>query len=113
MRIILLCMAILFVVGIPARADEEDPYLSVSEAKPLRERWQDCTAAAVKRHLESSRGAEDIADLALSACKVRENALVNVLGRRLGTAAGRRIVGELRTYDRIVLIRIIERLRGK
>jgi hypothetical protein len=113
MRIILLCMAILFVVGTPARADEEDPYLSVAEAKPLRERWQDCTAAAVKRHLESSRGAAEIADLALSTCKTRENALANVLGRRLGTAAGRRIVGELRTYDRIVLIRIIERLRGK
>jgi hypothetical protein len=113
MRLVILCVAILFVVGTAARADEEDPYLSVTEAKPLRDRWQDCTAAAVKRHLESSKPAEDIADLALSSCKSRETALANVLGRRLGAAAARRIVADLRGYDRLVLTRIIERLRAR
>ena len=113
MRIIILWIVILFVAGTGARADEEDPFLTVSEAKPVREQWQECTAGAVKRHWESSRPAEAIADLALSGCKAREAALVKVLGRRLGTGAARRIVADLRNYDRLVLTRIIERLRGK
>jgi hypothetical protein len=112
MRIIVLCVAILLGVGTAARADEPDPFLSVSEAKPLRERWQDCAASAVKPHLDTSRSAEAIADMALASCKAREAALANVLRRRVGLAAARRIVAELRTYDRLVLTRIIERLRG-
>jgi hypothetical protein len=96
-----------------ASADEADPFLSMSDAKPLREQWQDCAAAAVKRRLADRRPAEAIADLALGACESREAALVRVLGRRLGMAAARRIVAELRAYDRLVLARIIERLRGK
>ena len=112
MRIIVLCIAISFVVGTGVLADEPDPFLSVEEAKPLREQWQDCAATAVKRHLDSDRSAEAIADLALGGCKKRETALANVLRRRLGLSAARRIVAELRTYDRQVLTRIIERLRG-
>jgi hypothetical protein len=113
MRIVALLILILFVASAGARADEADPFLTVSEAKPIREQWQACTAAAVKRHWESSRPAEAIADLALSGCKARETALVKVLARRLGTAAAGRIVADLRNYDRLVLARIIERLRGK
>jgi hypothetical protein len=113
MRILVLCLVIPFFVASTARADEEDPFLSVSEAMPLRQRWQDCAAQAVKRHLDSERPAEAVADLAFAACKSREAALANVLGRRLGKAAARRIVTELRNYDRLVLTRIIERLRGK
>ncbi len=113
MRIIVLCIVIPFLLGLPVRADEADPFLSVVEAKPVRERWQDCTASAVKRHIDTDRSAEAIADLALAGCRAREAALVNVLSRRLGMRAARRIVSELRGYDRIVLTRIIERLRGK
>ncbi len=112
MRVIVLCMAVSFVVGTAALADEPDPFLPVIEAKPWRERWQDCAASAVKRHLDSSRSAEAIADMALASCKAREAALANVLRRRVGLSAARRIVAELRTYDRLVLTRIIERLRG-
>jgi hypothetical protein len=113
MRIIVLCLVFLFFLPPLARADEADPFLSVTEAKPFRDRWQECTASAVKRQLESSRSAERIADLALRACRSRETALVQVLSRRLGTASARRIVAELRTYDRLVLTRIIGRIRGK
>jgi hypothetical protein len=116
MRIVALLILILFVAGVAgteARADEADPFLTVSEAKPIREQWQACTAAAVKRDWESSRPAEAIAERALSGCKTRETALVKVLARRLGRAAARRIVTNLRDFDRLVLTRIIERLRGK
>jgi hypothetical protein len=113
MRTVVFCVLALFILSSAARADQADPFLSVAEAKPLREAWQECTAAAAKRGLTHSRLAEAIADSALAACKPREAALVRVLGRRLGTAAGRRIVADLGAYDRLVLIRIIERLRGK
>lgn len=113
MRLLFLCLLVPFFVSTAVLADEEDPFLAVSEAKPVRERWQDCTAAGVKRHLEGSRPAEAVADLAFSGCKAQEAALVRVLGRRLGPSAARRIVADLRTYDRLVLTRIIERLRSK
>jgi hypothetical protein len=111
MRIVVLCIVI-SLLGSTAAGADEDPFLSVSEAQPLRERWQDCAAAAVKRHLDRGEPAEAVADKALGGCKGREAALANVLRRRLGMAAARRIVDELRTYDRAVLTRIIERLRG-
>jgi len=113
MRILVLCLVIPFFVASTARADEEDPFLSVSEAMPLREGWQACTAQGVRRHLDSEKPAEAVANIALAGCKSRETALANVLGRRLGKAAARRIVTELRNRDGDVLTRIIERLRSK
>src|SRR3712207_1549555 len=113
MRIIVLCVAISLALCLPARADEADPFLSVTEVTPARERWQDCTASAVKRHLDSNRPAEAIVDMALAGCRGREAAVVDVLRRRLGPSGARRIVSELRGYDRLVLTRIIERLRGR
>lgn len=113
MRILAFVVVISLVFGPAARADEADPSVSLAEAQPFRERWQACTAAAVKRRLEGKRPAEAVADLALAACKAQEAALANLLKRRLGAAAAGRIIRELRAYDRLVLTRIIERLRGK
>jgi hypothetical protein len=97
----------------PARADEPDPLLLVAEAKPARDLWQDCTAAAVKENLASKRSPEAIAALALEHCKAREKAVVGILKKRLGAAQAGRIVADLRAYDTLVLTRIIERLRGE
>jgi hypothetical protein len=113
MRILAFVIAISLVFGTAVRADEPDSSGSLAEAQPFRDRWQACTAAAVKRRLEGKRPAEAVADLALDACKAQEAALANVLKRRLGPSAARRVVDDLRTYDRVVLTRIIERLRGK
>ena len=98
--------------GAPAWADEAEPSFLATAAKPLRDRWQGCTAAAVKAHLDSKRPAESIADLALERCKAQEAALGRALKAQLGQTRADRIVTDLREFDRSVLIRIIEKLRG-
>ena len=113
MRILKLLLVFAFALSAGAIADEADPFLSVAEAKPYRERWQDCTASEIKRSLPGSRSVEAVVDEAFASCKGRETALGQVLRRRVGAASARRIVTDLRDYDRAVLIRIIERLRGK
>ena len=114
MRIIAaLCIAIALVLGVPARADEDDPLGSIAEAKPLRDRWQECAATEVKGRLNKDQSAEAIAEMALVSCKAREAALMRVVQRRLGPPSAKRVVAELRAYDRMVLVRIIERLRGR
>ncbi len=108
-----LLLVLFLALSAVAIADEADPFLSVRKAKPYRERWQDCTAAEVKRSLRGTRSTEVVVDEAFASCKSREAALARVLRGRLGAASARRIVTDLRAYDRSVLIRIIERLRGK
>ena len=95
-----------------AGADEPDPFLSVEQAKPYRERWQTCTAAVAKEKLGGTVPAERIADLAFERCKGREAALRSVLNRKLGAAPAERIVDDLRGLDRSLLIRVIEKLRS-
>ena len=99
-------------MGAPASlADEPDPFLSLEQAKPFRERWQACTASVAKTHLEGSRQAAEIADLAFERCRAAETGLKNVLKRRLGAASADRIVSDLRGLDRSLLIRVIDKLR--
>lgn len=95
-----------------ARADEPDPFLSLEQAKPYRERWQNCTAAVAKENLSGALAAPDIADRAFERCKAKEAALRGILKRRLGAASANRIVDELRGFDRSLLIRVIEKLRS-
>jgi hypothetical protein len=95
-----------------ALADEPDPFLSLEQAKPYRERWQTCTAAVAKDNLKGALRPEAVADLAFERCKAREAALRTVLKRRLGAASANRIVDDLRGLDRSLLIRVIEKLRS-
>jgi hypothetical protein len=116
MRILIVCIVILG--SLPAslssvRADEFDPLLSITEAKPYRERWQECAASAVERELEGKRPVQAIVDGALNSCRDRESALAQLLHRRVGVRSARRIVSSLRDFDRLVLTRIVERLRGQ
>lgn len=113
MRISVLCLLVSLMAGGWAHADEADPFLSVEAAMPFRERWQDCTAAAVKRQLDGQRPAEAVLDIAFRGCKARENALIKVLSRRLGPSGAQRVVAELRDRDRMALARIMERLRAR
>lgn len=112
MRKIIVFLVISVMGATAALADEPDPFLSLAEAKPARERWQSCTASVAKELLGGNRSAEAIADLSFERCKARETALRNVLKRRLGTASADRVVADLRGFDRSLLIRIIERLRS-
>jgi hypothetical protein len=111
MRKIFVLLSFLLVGAPAARADEPDPFLSLEQAKPYRERWQTCTASVAKKNLSGTRPAAEIADLAFERCKAAETALRNVLKRRLGTGSADRIVTDLRGFDRSLLIRVIERLR--
>jgi len=113
MRKIFVLLSFLLVGAAAARADEPDPFLSLEQAKPYRERWQTCTASSLaKKNLSSSRPAAEIADLAFERCKAAETALKNVLKRRLGMASADRIIADLRGFDRSLLIRVIEKLRN-
>jgi hypothetical protein len=112
MRKILVLLSFLLAGAPAALADEPDPFLSLEQAKPYRERWQTCTASVAKKNLSGSRPAAEIADMAFERCKAAETALKNVLKRRLGTASADRIVRELRGFDRSLLIRVIEKLRN-
>lgn len=95
------------------RADEFDPLLSITEARPFREQWQECAASAVEREVEGKRPVQAIVEGALKSCRDRESALAQLLRRRVGARSARRIVSGLRDFDRLVLTRIIERLRGQ
>jgi hypothetical protein len=112
MRKTVILLVFLLLGSTHAAADEPDPFLSLEQAKPYRERWQNCTAAVAKENLSGTLPAAEIADLGFERCKARETALRNVLKRRLGTASADRIVDELRGFDRSLLIRVIERLRS-
>jgi hypothetical protein len=112
MRKTVVFLAVCLVGAAAARADEPDPFLSLEQAKPYRERWQTCTASVAKEKLGGTLPPAAVADLAFERCKAREAALRNALKRRLGTAASNRIVDDLRGFDRSVLIRVIEKLRS-
>ena len=47
----------------------------------LRDQWMQCTAAAAKADLRSSRPAEAVADAALQRCKAQEQPLVRALNQ--------------------------------
>jgi hypothetical protein len=111
MRKIFVLLGFLLAGAPAALADEPDPFLSLEQAKPYRERWQTCTASVAKKNLGGSLPAAGIADLAFERCKAAETALKNVLKRRLGAASADRIVADLREFDRSLLIRVIEKLR--
>jgi hypothetical protein len=107
----LLAALLLATASVPSAADEPDPLLTVEEVKPVRERWQDCVAAAVKNKIQGSRPVPFILDAAFQSCRRDEIALGNALRRRVGRASSKRIMDSLREFDRAVLTRIIQRMR--
>lgn len=78
----------------------------------LRDQWMQCTAAAAKADLRSSRPAEAVADAALQRCKAQEQPLVRALNQQLGKDGAARVLDLVRETDRTNLIRAIEQLRA-
>jgi len=72
-----------------------------------------CTAAAAKADLRSSRPAEAVADAALQRCKSHEQPLARALNRQLGKNGATRVLDLVRETDRSNLIRAIEQLRAR
>ena len=101
---------------LPSLADEPPPDIeelqSVSEkAKPLRDKWERCTALAVRSGLRSRAEPEVLAGTALARCKPEEARLAAFLGRQIGPGVAKRTMAQLRDLQRNNLILVIETLR--
>jgi hypothetical protein len=82
------------------------------DVQQLRDQWMQCTAAAAKADLRSSRPAEAVADAALQRCKAQEQPLARALNQQLGHDGADRVLEQVRETDRSNLIRAIEQLRA-
>jgi hypothetical protein len=97
-----------------AYADEPDFKKLVeigSKAKPFRDAWEKCTAAVVRRELQSALIAEAVAQQALKSCHAQETRLRSVLKTRVGDRQARTVVEELRRGHEANLITIVDQLR--
>jgi hypothetical protein len=83
-----------------------------TDVEQLRDEWMQCTAAAAKADLRSSRPAEAVADAALQRCKAQEQPLARALNQQLGKDGAERVLDLVRETDRANLIRAIELLRA-
>ena len=83
-----------------------------TDVEQLRDQWMQCTAAAAKADLRSSRPAEAVADAALQRCKAQEQPLSRALNQQLGKDGAERVLDLVRETDRANLIRAIELLRA-
>ena len=83
-----------------------------TDVQQLRDQWMQCTAAATKADLRSSRPAEAVADAALQRCRAQEQPLARALNGQLGKDGAVRVLEQVRETDRSNLIRAIEQLRA-
>ena len=127
MRTLAIVSLALFTIG-AAYADAPSPPAPLKPATPkmetpipaalptnveqLRDQWMQCTAAAAKADLRSSRPAEAVADAALQRCKAQEQPLARALNQQLGKDGAERVLDLVRETDRANLIRAIELLRA-
>ncbi len=91
---------------------EPSPAALPADVQQLRDQWMQCTAAAAKPDLRSSRPAEAVADAALQRCTAQEQPLARALNRQLGKDGAGRVLEQVREADRSNLIRAIEQLRA-
>src|SRR5215210_5400 len=128
MRTLAIILAFALLASASARADAPKPPAIPKPASPqvqtpspvalpidvqqLRDQWMQCTAAAAKADLRSSRPAEAVADAALQRCKAQEQPLARALNQQLGHDGADRVLEQVREADRSNLIRAIEQLRA-
>ena len=108
--------ACLFLAVLPSLADEPPPDIeelrSVSEkAKPLRDKWERCTALVVRSGLRTRAAPEALAGAALARCKPDEARLAAFLNRQIGRRVAKGTMAQLRELQRSNLILVIETLR--
>src|SRR3954470_22700683 len=97
----------------PPKAQEPSPATLPTDVQRLRDQWMQCTAAAAKADLRSSRPAESVAEAALQRCTAQEQPLARALNRQLGEDGAARVLERVREADRANLIRAIEELRTR
>jgi hypothetical protein len=84
-----------------------------SKAAPLRDAWEQCTAAVARGQLESSESAEAIAQRALKSCKRQETRLRRALEAGVGRQQARTVVAQLRRVYASSLAAIVDQLRNR
>jgi hypothetical protein len=94
------------------KVETPSPAALPTDVQQLRDEWMQCTAAAAKADLRSSRPTEAVADAALQHCKAQEQPLARALNRQLGREGADRVLERVRETDRSNLIRAIEQLRA-
>jgi len=94
------------------KAETPSPAALPTDVQQLRDEWMQCTAAAAKVDVRSSRPTEAVADAALQRCKAKEQPLARALDRQLGREGAARVLDLVREADRSNLIRAIEELRA-
>jgi hypothetical protein len=94
------------------KVETPSPAALPTDVQQLRDQWMQCTAAATKADLRSSRPAEAVADAALQRCTAQEQPLARALNRQLGKDGADRVLEQVREADRSNLIRAIEQLRA-
>jgi hypothetical protein len=94
------------------KVETPSPAALPTDVQQLRDQWMQCTAAATKADLRSSRPAEAVADAALQRCTAQEQPLARALNRQLGKDGADRVLEQVRETDRSNLIRAIEQLRA-
>jgi hypothetical protein len=94
------------------KVETPSPAALPTDVQQLRDEWMQCTAAAAKADLRSSRPAEAVADAALQRCKAQEQPLARALNQQLGHDGADRVLEQVREADRSNLIRAIEQLRA-
>jgi len=97
----------------PPKVQAPSPAVLPTDVQQLRDQWMQCTAAAAKADLRSSRPAESVADAALQRCTAQEQPLARALNRQLGKDGAARVLERVREADRANLIRAIEELRAR
>ncbi len=97
----------------PPEVQEPSPAALPTDVQQLRDQWMQCSAAAAKADLRSSRPAEAVGDAALLRCKAQEQPLARALNRQLGKDGADRVLEQVRETDRSNLIRAIEQLRAR
>src|SRR5215211_5391210 len=127
MRTLAIVAAIAFIISASARADAPippaipkpsppkvpkpsspkvetpSPAALPTDVQQLRDQWMQCTAAATKADLRSSRPAEAVADAALQRCTAQEQPLARALNRQLGKDGADRVLERVRETDRSVI----------
>src|SRR3954468_19859339 len=125
MRTLAIAVAVTLLASVSARADvpippaiakpapstvKPSPATLPTDVQRLRDQWMQCTAAAAKADLRSSRPAESVGEPALQRCTAQEQPLARALNRQLGEDGATRVLERVREADRSNLIRAIEEL---
>jgi hypothetical protein len=128
MRTLAIAVAVTLLASVSARADvpippaiakpapstvKPSPAALPTDVQQLRDQWMQCTAAAAKADLHSSRPVDAVAEAALQRCKTQEQPLARALKRQVGKEGAERVLEQVRDTDRSNLIRAIEELRAK